>query len=117
MAPVNVRPRTRTSADIMRRNRLTTIRAPSRYRKSLDHDGSHLWHKFADAVEHALQLPEPAAIMLAYPGRAAKGLPGRLPELGDQRIPRSVRMTPSDLDNGGAQPDIDQGRLVVAYCT
>jgi hypothetical protein len=33
------------------------------------------------------------------------------------RIPRSVRMTPSDLDNGGARPDIDQGRLVVAYCT
>jgi hypothetical protein len=60
-APVNVRPRTRTSADIMRRNRLTTIRAPSRYRKSLEHDVSHLWQRFAHAFEHALHLPEPAA--------------------------------------------------------
>ena len=33
------------------------------------------------------------------------------------RIPRSLRMTPGDLDNGGTRPDIDQGRLVVAYCT
>jgi hypothetical protein len=61
MAPVNVRPRTRTSADIMPRNRLTTIRAPSRYRKSPEHDVSHLWHKFAHAFEHALELPKPAA--------------------------------------------------------
>jgi hypothetical protein len=61
MAPVNVRPRTRTSADIMPRNRLTTIRAPSRYRKSPEHDVSHLWHRFAHAFEHALELPKPAA--------------------------------------------------------
>jgi len=38
-------------------------------------------------------------------------------ERSPMRIPRSVRVTPSDLDNGGARPDIDQGRLVVAYCT
>jgi S1-C subfamily serine protease len=33
------------------------------------------------------------------------------------RIPRSVRLIPSDLVNGGKRPDIDHGRLVVAYCT
>jgi uncharacterized protein YcbK (DUF882 family) len=44
-----------------RRNGLTTIRAPSRYRDSGEHDVAHLWHAFADAVERALQLPEPSA--------------------------------------------------------
>ena len=44
------------------------------------------------AVARAARLPVPAAILLAYPGRAAASLPGRLPELGDQRIPRAVRI-------------------------
>ena len=38
-------------------------------------------------------------------------------ERSPMRIPGSVRMTPTDLDNGGKRPDIDQARLVVAYCT
>jgi predicted alpha/beta hydrolase family esterase len=44
------------------------------------------------AVARTARLPSPSAILLAYPGRAARGLPGRLPELGDQRIPRAVRI-------------------------
>ncbi|HUQ81559.1 MAG TPA: hypothetical protein VM076_10490 [Gemmatimonadaceae bacterium] len=43
---------------MMRRNRLTTIRAPRR--KSVEHDAAQLWHSFADAVEHVLTLPTPA---------------------------------------------------------
>jgi hypothetical protein len=33
------------------------------------------------------------------------------------RIPRSLRLTPSDLSDGGKRPDVDRARLVVAYCT
>jgi serine protease Do len=33
------------------------------------------------------------------------------------RIPRSLRVTPGDLSDGGKRPDIDRTRLVVAYCT
>jgi acetyl esterase/lipase len=44
------------------------------------------------AIARVAKLPQPQAIMLAYPGRAARGLPGRLPELGDQRIPESVEV-------------------------
>jgi S1-C subfamily serine protease len=33
------------------------------------------------------------------------------------RIPRSLRVTPGDLVDGGKRPDIDRTRLVVAYCT
>jgi acetyl esterase/lipase len=53
------------------------------------------------AVAEAARLPVPDAIMLAYPGRQARRLPGRLPELGDHRIPRSVRIltlaSPTDV--------------------
>ena len=38
-------------------------------------------------------------------------------ERSPMRIPRSVRLTPADLGNGGKRPDIDQGRLIVAYCS
>jgi acetyl esterase/lipase len=44
------------------------------------------------AVARASRLPVPEAILLAYPGRQARRLPGRIPELGDQRIPRAVRI-------------------------
>jgi S1-C subfamily serine protease len=33
------------------------------------------------------------------------------------RIPRSLRVLAQDLSDGGKRPDIDPGRLVVAYCT
>jgi S1-C subfamily serine protease len=33
------------------------------------------------------------------------------------RIPRSLRVTPTDLNDGGKRPDVDHARLVVAYCT
>jgi hypothetical protein len=33
------------------------------------------------------------------------------------RIPRSLRVTPADLENGGKRPDVDAQRLIVAYCT
>jgi uncharacterized protein YcbK (DUF882 family) len=42
----------------MRRNRLTTIRAPRR--QSAEHDVAHVWQSFAEAVEHVLTLPGPA---------------------------------------------------------
>ncbi len=44
------------------------------------------------AVARAAGLPVPEAILLVYPGRRARRLPARLPELGDQRIPPSVRI-------------------------
>jgi S1-C subfamily serine protease len=33
------------------------------------------------------------------------------------RIPRSLRVSAQDLSDGGKRPDVDRGRLVVAYCT
>jgi S1-C subfamily serine protease len=33
------------------------------------------------------------------------------------RIPRSLRVTPEQFGNGRTRPDLDPGRLVVAYCT
>jgi hypothetical protein len=33
------------------------------------------------------------------------------------RIPRSLRVTVADLEGGQKRPDVDAGRLVVAYCT
>ncbi len=33
------------------------------------------------------------------------------------RIPRSLRVTLTDLSGNGKTPDVDRGRLVVAYCT
>ena len=33
------------------------------------------------------------------------------------RIPRSLRVTVQDLAGGGKRPEVDRGRLVVAYCT
>lgn len=33
------------------------------------------------------------------------------------RIPRSLRVSAEDLSDGGKRPDVDRGRLVVAYCT
>jgi hypothetical protein len=33
------------------------------------------------------------------------------------RIPRSLRVSAQDLTNGDKGPDVDRGRLVVAYCT
>jgi hypothetical protein len=33
------------------------------------------------------------------------------------RIPRSLRVSVEDLSEGGKRPDVDRGRLVVAYCT
>ena len=60
-------------------------------------------------VARLLEGNEPPAILDVREATAYERSP--------MRIPRSVRMTPSDLDNGGARPDVDQGRLVVAYCT
>ena len=33
------------------------------------------------------------------------------------RIPRSLRVTVADLENGGKRPEVDAARMVVAYCT
>jgi S1-C subfamily serine protease len=33
------------------------------------------------------------------------------------RIPRSLRLTPTDLTDGAKRPNVDRARLVVAYCT
>ncbi len=38
-------------------------------------------------------------------------------ERSPMRIPRSLRVTLADLENGGKRPDVDAARLVVAYCT
>jgi S1-C subfamily serine protease len=38
-------------------------------------------------------------------------------ERSPMRIPRSLRVTIADLENGGKRPDVDFKRLVVAYCT
>jgi len=38
-------------------------------------------------------------------------------ERSPMRIPRSLRVTIADLENGGKRPDVDQKRMIVAYCT
>lgn len=60
-------------------------------------------------VARLLEGNEPPAILDVRESTAYERSP--------MRIPRSVRVTPNDLDNGGNRPEIDQGRLVVAYCT
>ena len=44
-----------------RRDRVVKVRNKRRAAASPESDISHLWHAFSDAVEHVLQLPEPAA--------------------------------------------------------
>jgi len=60
-------------------------------------------------VARLLEGNEPPAILDVREASAYERSP--------MRIPRSLRLTASDLDNGGKRPDIDKGRLVVAYCT
>jgi S1-C subfamily serine protease len=38
-------------------------------------------------------------------------------ERSPMRIPRSLRVTLADFENGGKRPDVDADRMVVAYCT
>ena len=38
-------------------------------------------------------------------------------ERSPMRIPRSLRVTLEDIDNGGKRPDVDQKRMIVAYCS
>ena len=38
-------------------------------------------------------------------------------ERSPMRIPRSLRVTVADLENGGKRPDVDAARMIVAYCT
>lgn len=60
-------------------------------------------------VARLLEGTEPPAILDVREGTAYERSP--------VRIPRSLRVTPKDLGDGGRPPDIDRGRLVVAYCT
>jgi len=43
-----------------RRDRVVKVRTKRRAAASAESDLSHLWHAFSHAVEHALQLPQPA---------------------------------------------------------
>jgi hypothetical protein len=38
-------------------------------------------------------------------------------ERSPMRIPRSLRVTLEEIDAGGKRPDVDEKRLVVAYCS
>ena len=38
-------------------------------------------------------------------------------ERSPMRIPRSLRVTLEEIGNGGKRPDVDQKRMVVAYCS
>ena len=60
-------------------------------------------------VARLLETTEPPAILDVREATAYERSP--------VRIPRSLRVTLEQLGNGRKGPDVDQGRLVVAYCT
>ena len=60
-------------------------------------------------VARLLEGSEPPAILDAREATAYERSP--------VRIPRSLRVALTDLGDGGKRPDVDQGRLVVAYCS
>ena len=60
-------------------------------------------------VARLLEGSDPPAILDAREASAYERSP--------VRIPRSLRVALTDLGGGGKRPDVDQGRLVVAYCS
>lgn len=60
-------------------------------------------------VARLLEGTDPPAILDVREGSAYERSP--------VRIPRSLRVSAQDLSDGGKRPDVDRGRLVVAYCT
>ena len=60
-------------------------------------------------VARLLEGPEPPAILDVREASAYDRSP--------VRIPRSLRMSTQDFSNGGKRPDVDPGRMIVAYCT
>ena len=60
-------------------------------------------------VARLLEGSDPPAILDAREASAYERSP--------VRIPRSQRVTLADVGDGGKRPDVDQGRLVVAYCS
>ena len=63
----------------------------------------------SNEVARLLEGSEPPAILDAREATAYERSP--------VRIPRSLRVALTDLGDGGKRPDVDQGRLVVAYCS
>ena len=60
-------------------------------------------------VARLLEGPEPPAILDVREASAYERSP--------VRIPRSVRLSTQDLSDRGNRPDVDPGRMIVAYCT
>ena len=60
-------------------------------------------------VARLLEGSDPPAILDAREASAYERSP--------VRIPRSLRVALTDLGGGGKRPAVDQGRLVVAYCS